>query len=107
MKNKPTNQIYLRGKKIKSREQKSPECGVGKAAHSSGKLNLLQGIFPTQGLNPGLLHCRWILYQLSTREAQEYWTVKPIPSPADVPNPGDDPWSPALHDSLPTEQSKK
>ena len=23
---------------------------------------LLQGIFPTQGLNPGLLHCRWILY---------------------------------------------
>ena len=26
---------------------------------------LLQGIFPTEGLNPGLLHCRWILYQLS------------------------------------------
>ena len=26
---------------------------------------LLQGIFPTQGLNPGLLHCRWILYLLS------------------------------------------
>ena len=24
-----------------------------------------QGILPTQGLNPGLLHCRWILYQLS------------------------------------------
>ena len=23
------------------------------------------GIFPTQGLNPGLLHCRQILYQLS------------------------------------------
>ena len=33
---------------------------------------LLQGIFPTQGLNPGLLHCRWILYCLSTSEAQEY-----------------------------------
>ena len=30
-----------------------------------GSLTLLQGIFPTQGLNPGLLHCRWILYQLS------------------------------------------
>ena len=27
---------------------------------------LLQGIFPTQGSNPGLLHCRWILYQLSS-----------------------------------------
>ena len=26
---------------------------------------LLQGIFPTQGLNPGLLHRRHILYQLS------------------------------------------
>ena len=26
--------------------------------------SLLQGIFPTQGLNPGLLHCRWILYSL-------------------------------------------
>ena len=26
---------------------------------------LLQGIFPTQGLNPGLPHCRWIRYQLS------------------------------------------
>ena len=30
-----------------------------------GTLSLLQGIFSTQGLNPGLLHCRWILYQLS------------------------------------------
>ena len=26
---------------------------------------LLQGIVPTHGLNPGLLHCRWILYRLS------------------------------------------
>ena len=26
---------------------------------------LLQGIFPTQGSNPHLLHCRWILYHLS------------------------------------------
>ena len=30
-----------------------------------GGLFLLQGIFPTQGSNPGLLHCRRILYQLS------------------------------------------
>ena len=30
-----------------------------------GSLSLLQAIFPTQGLNPGLLHCRRILYQLS------------------------------------------
>ena len=30
---------------------------------------LLQGIFPTQELNPGLLHCRQILYQLSYKES--------------------------------------
>ena len=30
-----------------------------------GSLSLLQGIFQTQGLNPGLPHCRRILYQLS------------------------------------------
>ena len=30
-----------------------------------GSLSLLQKIFPTQGLNPGLLHCQQILYQLS------------------------------------------
>ena len=30
-----------------------------------GRLSLLQGIFLTQGANPGLLQCRRILYQLS------------------------------------------
>ena len=30
-----------------------------------GSLSLLQGIFPTQGSNPGLPHCRQNLYQLS------------------------------------------
>ena len=30
-----------------------------------GSLSLLQRIFLTQELNQGLLHCRWILYQLS------------------------------------------
>ena len=33
-----------------------------------GNLSLLQGIFATQGSNPGLLHCRQILYQLSHKE---------------------------------------
>ena len=32
---------------------------------SVGSLSLLQGIFPTLELNPGLSHCRRILYQLS------------------------------------------
>ena len=30
-----------------------------------GSLSLLQGIIPTQGSNPGLLHCGRLLYQLS------------------------------------------
>ena len=30
-----------------------------------GSLSLLQGVFPTQGSNPGLPHCRWILYRPS------------------------------------------
>ena len=30
-----------------------------------GSLSLLQGIFPTQGSNPGFLHSGRILYQLS------------------------------------------
>ena len=34
---------------------------------------LLQGIFLTQWLNPGLLHCRWILYQLSYQGRQMLW----------------------------------
>ena len=35
-----------------------------------GSCSLLQGIFPTQGSNPCLPHCRWILYHLSHRDAQ-------------------------------------
>ena len=38
----------------------SPDQNTGVGSHS-----LLQGIFPTQGLNPGLLHCGRVLNQLS------------------------------------------
>ena len=39
-----------------------------------------------------------------TREAQEYWSGQPIPSLADLPNPGIEPGSPILQvDSLPAE----
>ena len=63
-----------------------------------------RGIFPTQGSNPGLPHCRWTLYHLGTRETQEYLSGYPIPSPGDLPNPGIELESPALQaDSLPTE----
>ena len=37
-----------------------------------GSLALLQGMFPTQGSNPGLLHYRQILYQLSHQGSPWY-----------------------------------
>ena len=42
----------------------SPWSSPGQNA-GLGSLALLQQIFPTQELNWGLLHRRWILYQLS------------------------------------------
>ena len=39
--------------------------GILQARYWSGSCSHLQGIFPTQGLNQGLLHCRQILYHLS------------------------------------------
>ena len=45
-----------------------------------GSLSLFQGIFPTQGLNSGLLHCRRILYQLSHKGSQRIleWVAYPF-----------------------------
>ena len=47
-----------------------------------GSLSLLQGIFPTQGSNPGLLHCRQILYQLSHKGSPRIleWVAYPFSS---------------------------
>ena len=48
-----------------------PPYGLYSPWNSSGQntgvdsLSPFQGIFPTQGSNPGLSHCRLILYQLS------------------------------------------
>ena len=49
---------------IKSPEANSPWNSLGQNT-GVGSLSLLQGIVPTQGSNPGLPHCRRILYQLS------------------------------------------
>ena len=45
-----------------------------------GSLFLLQGIFPTQGSNPGLLHYRWILWQLVHKESPRIleWVAYPF-----------------------------
>ena len=68
-----------------------------------------RGIFPTQGSNPSLWHCRWIFYQLSHKGSPRIleW-VAYIPSPMDLPDPGIKPGSPALQaDSLTIELSEK
>ena len=43
-----------------------------------GSLSLLQGNFPTQELNQGLLHCRLILYQLSCLGKVTYLELKEV-----------------------------
>ena len=47
-----------------------------------GSCSLLQGIFPTQGLNPALPHCRWILHQLNphVRPTILEWVAYPFSS---------------------------
>ena len=82
---------------------------------------LLQGIFPTQGLNPGLLHCRRTLSSETPGKSESCQVVSnsfrphgilqarilewvPFPSPGDLPNPGIEPRSLALQaDPLPAE----
>ena len=46
----------------------------------AGTLSLPQGIFPTQRLNPGFLHCRWILHQLSHKGSPRIleWVAYPF-----------------------------
>ena len=88
-----------------------------------GSCSLLQGIFPTQGLNPALFLGRWILWKWKWKflnhvqlfatpwtiqsmgfSRPEYWSEYPFPYPGDLSNPGIKPRSPTLQaDSLPAE----
>ena len=76
----------------------SPGQNTGVGSHS------LQGIFLTQGSNPGLIHCRWILYQLSYQGSPRIleWVADPFSSGSSQPR--NQLGSPALQaDSLPAE----
>ena len=57
---------------------------------------LLQGIFPIQGLNSGLPHCRQILYHLSHQGSSRILEWVALPSPGSLPSPGIKTGSPAL-----------
>ena len=100
-------------------------------------MNILHGIFLTKRSNPGLLHCRQILYGLSHQgnpykirsvvsdsatlwtvayqaptsmgfSRQEYWSGLPFLSPGDLLDPGIKPRSPAFQaDALTSEPSGK
>ena len=50
--------------------------GILQARIRVGLHNLLQGIFPTQGSNPGLLHGTWTLYRLTHQGSPQ----SPLPS---------------------------
>ena len=97
----------------------SPGKNTGVGCHA-----LLLGIFPTQGSNPGLLHCRWIPYQLSHNGVSNSfvipWTIAhqaplfmgfprqayvPFPFPRHLPDPRIEPTSPVLADVLFTTES--
>ena len=64
------------------RPHDSPGKNTGVGCHA-----LLQGIFPTQGSNWGLLHCRQILYQLNYEGSYmlNSWRRKWQPTPVFLP----------------------
>ena len=71
-----------------------------------GSLFFLQGTFPTQELNRALLHCRWILYQLSHQGRVLEGVAYPFSRGTS--QPGIETGSPASQaDSLPAELPRK
>ena len=59
MKWKSLSRVWLFETPLTIQSWNSPSQNTG-----VGSCSLLWGIFPTQGSNPGLPHCRWILYQV-------------------------------------------
>ena len=65
--------LSLRGRNTPQFSQNSPWNFPGQNA-GVGSLSLVQGIFPTPRLNPGLPHCRQIPYQLSYQGSPSHRT---------------------------------
>ena len=76
LKKKESENLSVLSCSLRLYELYSPSPG-----HSTGvgNLSLLQGIFPTQELNRGVLHCRQILYQLS-RQGSPFGSFKCTPT---------------------------
>ena len=83
--------------------QNSPGQNTG-----AGSCSLLQGIFPTQELKPGLLYCRRILYQRSHKGSPGILEWIAIPISRGSSQPGIRPRSPLLQAvSLPREAHRE
>ena len=76
--------VYMRKKKVKVAQSYLTFCdpnGLYSPWNPPGQntevgsLSLLQGIFPNQGSNPSILHCKRILYQLSPRKPSGIYTM--------------------------------
>ena len=66
-----------------------PSEPTGKPTNTEvSSLSLRQRIFPTQESNQGLLHCRWIRYQLSHQGSPRILEWVAFPPPGDIPDPG-------------------
>ena len=88
------NRLFVRSFKAEKSESRSvvsdslwphrPYSSWNSPGQNTGvdSLSLLQQIFPTQGLNLGLLHCRWILHQLSHQGCPRIleWVAYPFSS---------------------------
>ena len=73
-----------------------------------GHCSLLQGIFLTQGSNPGLPHFRQILYQLSYQGSPRILEWVAYPFSGNLPHPGIELGPPGLQvGSLPAELPSK
>ena len=76
----PTNTCTCESESRSVMSDSLPPHGLYSQWNSPGQntgvcsLSLLQGIFPIQGLNSGLPHCKQISYSWSTRKVQEYWS---------------------------------
>ena len=55
--------------------QASLSVGFSRQENWSGSHSLLQEIFQTQGSNPGLLHCRQILYHLTHQDRRAWQAI--------------------------------
>ena len=79
--------------------RQAPGKNTGVGCHA-----LLQGIFPTQELNPSFLHCRQTLYRMSYQGSPRILEWITYPYSRDLPDPEIEPGSPALQaDYLPAE----